>query len=116
ALPEFSEEIGSLKKTYDSIKTKALNTDATLEKTVESQLQQALNNLDVLEKKILRAQKQKEETSVNQIKAVKNKWFPAGKLQERYENFLPYYASEGKSFVEKIISDIEPLKAVLISN
>ncbi len=116
ALPEFSEEIGSLKKTYASIKAKALSADATLEKAVESQLQQALNNMDALEKKILRAQKQKEETSVNQIKAVKNKWFPAGKLQERHENFLPYYASEGKSFIEKIISDIEPLKAVLITN
>jgi uncharacterized protein YllA (UPF0747 family) len=63
-----------------------------------------LKKLDQLEKKMSKAEKTKFEAEDRQIKKLKQTLFPNGELQERVENFIPFYAKHGKDFF-KIIMD-----------
>jgi uncharacterized protein YllA (UPF0747 family) len=83
--------------------------DATLKGSVEAELQKALNALKNLESKLLRSEKQKQETSINQIKKLKDKFFPEGILQERYENITPYYLKSGEKLIADLKEQFDPL-------
>ena len=56
---------------------------------------------------MLKAEKRKFETQQKQIKKIKSILFPNGELQERVENFMPYYAKFGKQFI-KMLCDNSP--------
>ena len=58
--------------------------------------------LQELEKKLLRAERRKFGDQSRQIAAIRAALFPNDNLQERVENFLPYYARLGKSFFDTI--------------
>ena len=94
---------------YAEISTKAMAVDATLKGSVEAELQKALNALKNLESKLLRSEKQKQETSINQIKKLKDKFFPEGILQERYENITPYYLKSGEKLIADLKEQFDPL-------
>lgn len=113
ALPEFDFEKKQLLQVFESLKNKAVSIDTTLSGTVEAQWQQVLNNLEVLEKKILKAEKTKQETAVHQIKSIKQKFFPQQIFQERFDNFLPHYAEMNTSFFDLIFQNITPYEAQL---
>ena len=55
-----------------------------------------------LEKKILRAEREKFSIQQGQILKIKEALFPANSLQERVDNFSLYYAKEGKLWLEEI--------------
>jgi bacillithiol biosynthesis cysteine-adding enzyme BshC len=111
SLPNFEKERVALQDLFQQIKAKTILVDITLQATVEAQLQQALNNLDNLEKKIIKAEKNKQEVAINQLKAVRNKLQPNNILQERYENILPYYAKHGEVLFDALYKAIQPLDA-----
>ena len=94
-----AEEQESLKAIFTSIGAKAQQRDATLKAPVEAELQKALTALSTLENKMLKAEKQKQETSLNQLKKIKEKLFPEGQLQERYDNFSTFYLKYGQEFI-----------------
>ena len=52
---------------------------------------------------MLKAEKRKFEAQQRQIKKIKSLLFPSGELQERVENFMPYYARFGKRFGKDFI-------------
>jgi uncharacterized protein YllA (UPF0747 family) len=58
--------------------------------------------LQELEKKLLRAEKKKFEAEQRQIQQIKSALFPNDELQERIDNFMPYYARWGNSFFDGI--------------
>jgi bacillithiol biosynthesis cysteine-adding enzyme BshC len=99
---------------FNEISIKASVVDNTLKSNVEAELQKTLNVLKNIESKILRSEKQKQETSINQIKKIKEKLFPEGLLQERYENFLPYFLKEGQSFIENLKAQFNPFDFEMI--
>jgi len=80
------EEKREIEKTMERVKILALQTDPTLERSVEGEMQKMLKALDKLEGKILRAEKQKHETLIRQIHALKESLLPGGKLHERLDN------------------------------
>ena len=88
--------------------------DSTLKGNVEAELQKALNALKQLESKLIRSEKQKQETTINQIKKLKNKFFPEGLLQERYENISPYYLKSGKKVIEELKEVFDPLEFEMV--
>ncbi len=90
---------------YEIMKTKAGNIDPTLYRHVEALQVRALKPLVELEKKMLRAEKRKYEIEYRQIHTIKSALFPLNGLQERIDNFMPYYAKFGKSFIEAIYSE-----------
>ncbi len=97
-----------LSTVYAEISAKAIAVDATLKSNVEAELQKAVNSLNNMESKILRSEKQKQETSINQIKKLKEKFFPEEILQERYYNFSSYYLQSGKQFIPDLKEQFNP--------
>jgi bacillithiol biosynthesis cysteine-adding enzyme BshC len=94
-------------------KSKAI--DPTLEKSALAEEHRALKRLEVLEKKMLRAEKVKQEIVVGQLQALQAKLFPAGALQERHENFIPFYLEHGVEFFDRLAEQFEfPVKEVLV--
>ena len=87
---------------YEAIKKHAAAVDNTLAQHVDALKAQSIHRLHELEKKMLRAEKRKFTDQQRQIRSIKEKLFPANSLQERYDNFMPYYAKWGKEFISKL--------------
>ena len=77
---------------------------------MEAELQKALAGLKTIEAKIIKSEKQKQETNINQIRKLKDKFLPDGILQERYENFSPYYLKYGKGFIPELKKIFDPFE------
>ena len=105
-----NEEEEKLKTLYKDIVTKAEKIDSTLKPAVEAELQKHLNALKNIESKIVRSEKQKHENVLNKVKKLKEKLFPDNKLQERYENFIPFYLKYGKGFIKALKSNLKPFE------
>ncbi len=107
---DFSAEKDKLKAVYDEIALKIKAIDTTLIASADAELQKQYNALKVIETKLMRAQKQKDEASVNQIKKIKEKLFPEGSLQERHDNFMPFYLQYGEGFFEMLKKEFNPFE------
>lgn len=103
-----SGEEKKLSAIYAEISAKASAVDPTLKASVEAEMQKAINALKNTESKIVRAEKQKQETSIQQIKKIKDKFFPEGMLQERYDNVAPYYLKHGKQLIPLLKGQFDP--------
>jgi bacillithiol biosynthesis cysteine-adding enzyme BshC len=91
---------------YASVLETVSAIDKTLVGTTEAEKQKAINGLVTIEQKINRALKQKSETDINQIWAIKEKLFPKNTPQERYDNFSMYYSKFGKEFIENLMKEL----------
>jgi len=87
---------------YTRLETLAGAVDPTLKAHVQALQVKAIKKTEALEKKMLRAAKRKMEVQSGQLRALKNGLFPSGQLQERMDNFLPYYAKWGPSFLNLV--------------
>ena len=96
------KELAEMKKFYSSVKVISGAIEKTLEQHVEKLETQAMQKLEELEKKLLRAEKKNHEELRRKIHEIKEALFPLGSLQERIENFIPWYADYGKDFIELI--------------
>ncbi|MFN0215318.1 MAG: bacillithiol biosynthesis cysteine-adding enzyme BshC [Saprospiraceae bacterium] len=95
-------EISELKGIFEQIAVKAMAVDPTLEKAVLAESVKATGGLKQWENRLIRAEKQKHETTLGQIRALKEKLFPSGGLQERHDNFLPYVLKYGSGFIASL--------------
>ena len=114
-ITEFSEEEFNIQKIgvefenlFDQLNQKINAIDPTLQPATESERHRFLNALRQLEQKVIRSQKKKNETEVNQIKKIKEKLFPSGQLQERTETILPYLLRYGFEFIDLLKEQIDP--------
>lgn len=103
------DEQQKMKELFQSVKSKAKQVDSTLEASIEAELQKQLKVLEQLESRIQRAEKKKYETSINQIKSIREKLFPANSLQERHENISTFYLRYGSSFIDVLKQNLQPL-------
>lgn len=97
------EEMDAMDDIYLSALQKAKSTDITLEKHVLALKARAEKRLQALEKKLVRAEKRKQETGVSKTHRLKENLFPGGSLQERTENIAAFYAIYGSSLLENIL-------------
>lgn len=91
------------------IKQKAILVDSTLGPSAEAALKKMTYQLQVLEKKMFRAEKRKQEVQLDRIYRLKSALFPNGSLQERTDNFAEYFMELGPSFFDAIIDGSSPL-------
>ena len=95
-------EITDVTSYYDRLKTVAGQVDDTLTVHVAALQTRAIKPLQELEKKLIRAEKRKFGVQERQLRVLKSALFPNKGLQERVDNFLPYYARWGKDFIDTI--------------
>jgi len=96
------EEIES-KALFQHIKKRANEIDKTLVQHVHALEVDHLKKLDSLEKKMLKAERKKQAIQLQRIWKLKEELFPNHNLQERVENFMPYYAQHGQAFIEAVL-------------
>jgi len=96
------EEIAVANRYYESLKELARPVDPTLEQHVTALQTKAVQPLRLLEKKLLRAEKRKFSDQQRQLQALKTALFPGDGLQERVDNFMPWYAAYGKEFIQQL--------------
>jgi len=92
---------------------KAEKIDPTLVPKVKAEGASQLNSLEKLEGRLMKAEKQKHEIAVNQIRTLKEKLFPNNGLQERYDNFLNFYLKYGESWFQQLHETLDPLEKQL---
>lgn len=93
------ESIGSL---YQQLAQHAGSIDASLVDHVNSLQSKAIKKLEQLEKKMLRAEKSRFQTTIQQINQLKATLFPNNSLQERQDNFSIFYAKHGKAWLHSV--------------
>lgn len=102
------EETAELRRLYESLANKARIIDPTLESAVRAEAVKAVSGLEHWEGRLVRAEKHRHETVINQIRSLKQKLFPNNSLQERTENFIPYLLKYGDGFVASLMEHFEP--------
>ena len=100
-------EIEQMESVYASILKKT--NDVGLQSSINSQLQKQEKSFKQLEQKLLRLEKKKHENSLQQISKLKKHLFPNNGLQERYDNFIPFYLKNGEKFIEILKANLNPL-------
>jgi bacillithiol synthase len=116
---KLKNELEAAIRVYDLLKDKAANIDKSLLQHVEALQARTLKPLQELEKKLLRAEKKKYETEQRQIQTVRSALFPGNGLQERVDNFMPWYAIWGKEFIRIVYEHsltLEQEFTILIAN
>ncbi len=91
-----------LQRVYESLKNISGAVDKTLVPHVEKLQTQSLHTLVELEKKLFRAEKKNHGELRNKIQEIRKALFPLEGLQERIDNFIPWYATYGNAFIELI--------------
>ena len=97
-----SNEIRDAGAFYGHVSAMAGKVDTTLVPHVASLQKRMLHQLQELEKKMLRAEKRKFTDQARQLARLKALTFPQGNLQERRDNFMPFYAAYGKDLLQWI--------------
>jgi bacillithiol biosynthesis cysteine-adding enzyme BshC len=111
----FSAEQDELKRVFSKIATKVASIDPTLKASADGLAQQQRNALAGLETKLLRAIKQKEETSIEQLRKLREKIIPGNLLQERVENILPICLRYGEKWLEELERQIKlPIQNMVV--
>jgi len=104
-----NEEVSKIEAIFSGISTKISSIDKGLEKYVLAEKTKQIKVIKNIESKILRAEKQKNESSVNQVRKLREKLFPKDGLQERHDNFIPFYLKHGDNFFETLLRELNPL-------
>ena len=98
-----TNHIASLNDLYTSIQQDVIKIDTSLGDHAKNLSIQAQKKLALLEKKMIRAEKRKQQTSIDRIQAIKGSLFPRNSLQERVENFAEWVGDYGWDWVEAIM-------------
>ena len=110
---DISSERDKIEVTLLQIVDKAQKVDPTLRGAFEAESIKILKMVESLGSRIIRAEKQKQEIQIKQIRQVKEKLFPGGGLQERHENFMQLYLHYGPELFEILLNQFDPLRKVL---
>ncbi len=104
-LPDMEKVKSEIKNSFSYLINEAEKTDVTLMPFVQAELHKTLKSVDAIKHRLERAQKQKNENTINQIKKLHAKIFPNGTLQERHENFSSVYLTEGEVFLKYLFDN-----------
>lgn len=108
------EEKQAIEEILVAISKKTKEVDPTLEKKVLAENARIINSIENLEGRLMRAEKNRFEISLNQIRSLREKLFPNNGLQERYDNFLGLYLKYGHDLFDILKENLTPLQEGLV--
>ncbi|OWY23936.1 bacillithiol biosynthesis cysteine-adding enzyme BshC [Sphingobacteriales bacterium UPWRP_1] len=106
----FEPQKQQIQQVFDQILQQAIAVDPTLQASVLAETTKLTNSFEALEAKILRAEKRKFDTSVQQIRNIFGRLFPNGTLQERHDTFSAFYLQHGSQFIETLVQNLNPME------
>ena len=106
-------DLGFLKEQLEAqfahLYTLAESTDPSFIGAVHAQKAKQMHGLEVLEKRLLNAQKRKLKDQVARLSDWHHELFPQGGYQERNRNFATYYLDYGPDFFDALLKTFDPL-------
>ncbi|SHJ53937.1 bacillithiol biosynthesis cysteine-adding enzyme BshC [Aquimarina spongiae] len=105
----FDPQRQHLKAQFEEMYALAKQTDVTFLNAVKAQEIKQLKGLDVLENRLLKAQKRKLSDQVKRVMVLQNELFPNQSLQERTVNFSEMYLEYGAQLIPTLIEYLHPL-------
>lgn len=99
----------SASKLFEEIAEKAKSIEEPLAKFILAEAAKQQKVFGHIESKLKKSLKSKNEVQLNKISSIQKKLFPQGGLQERYENFTMYYASQGQNWIDELVEHLNPL-------
>ena len=106
---DFSNQRAFLKDQFKALYKLAEQTDKSFVGAVAAQEKKQLKGIDNLEGRLLRAQKRKLAETLDRITTLQDELFPRQSLQERNTNFSEFYLEYGKSLVNILLDELDPL-------
>ncbi len=106
---DFSKKKEFLSKQFSDLKVLAKKTDASFIGAVLAQEKKQLKGLEKLEKRLLKAEKRKNDDFVNSITTLQNELFPKQSLQERTLNFSEFYLKFDDELITSLINNLDSL-------
>ena len=106
---DFTPQRIHLKEQFRGMYELAEATDPSFLGAVKAQEVKQLKGLDVLEKRLLKAQKRKLKDHVLRMSEVQNDLFPNKSLQERTRNFSELYLELGDDLIPTLMKSLRPL-------
>jgi len=95
---------------YEQAAERISMVDPSLKGAVLAEGKKAEGAMRGMEARAKKAQKQKHEIELNQIRALKAKLFPDNHLQERRDSFMNFYLTQGPDFIECCVKELDPLR------
>jgi len=106
----FSEKIQFLQIQFSELKEVAKKTDISFVNAVNAQERKQIKGLEMLEKRLLIAEKRRQKELVDRITLLHNELLPNQSLEERQRNFSEYYLEYGSSFIKVLKGALKPLQ------
>jgi uncharacterized protein YllA (UPF0747 family) len=106
---DFSSQKAHLKAQFENLYQIAVQTDASFLGAVAAQEKKQLKGLELLEKRLLKAEKKRHQEQLQRIILLKNELFPGGSLQERKANFSSFYLTYGPELLDQLKMNLDPL-------
>ena len=108
--PTLDEQKQVLEEMMNAVAERAATIDASLRNAVQAEGQRMVKSLDGVEKRMVKAEKKRQETAVNQLTKLQQKLFPNQGLQERHDNFLPLYLRGGDEWIHALVQEADPFR------
>ncbi len=105
---QLDTERDNLEEVFLAIEARLRKINSDLEKSVRSGYARTDRIVRNLEKKMMRAERKKQEILVGRLDKIYESLLPRGGLQERNMNFAPMYLAFGKTFVEQLVENLDP--------
>ena len=94
----------------ENLQSVAVKTDVTFEKSLQAQKRKWEKTFEILEKKLLKAEKKKQEYQREKIKNIAEKIHPHGKIQERYANLSEMIIKTQLDFIQQVKNNMNPFE------
>ncbi len=105
----FDNHYKVIENALSEIQKEAKQVESTLDGKIGAQNTKILKQVEMLDSWVKRSEKAKSSQTLEQIQRLKTKLFPKG-LQERYENFMPYYLKYGESLFTILLQNLDPFE------
>lgn len=108
-LYDLTSDLKEIEKAFESIKSKVQELDKSLEGFVMSEFKKTEKGVGNIQKRLKKAEEQKQEVGIKQLEGIMEKLFPSGNPQEREDNFLNFYINN-PDFIEQLIALLNPFE------
>lgn len=95
---------------FSELKKRVGTIDQSLEASTEAIHARLKKATNTLEKKLIKAEKRNHAEAMHHLENIREAVFPNGILQERIENFGPYFALYGFEFIDTLLAHFKPLE------
>ncbi len=106
---DIGAERAKLETGFAELQEKASTVDPTLGPMVGAQAAKMLKQIDHIGGKIRKTEKEKHRRALDDLQELRGELFPGDGLQERHDNFLSIYLSEGPAFFDLLLESFNPL-------